>query len=65
MGESMPCFGAPYGVPQRRWKLQARFWMAEFTRVRVLNPDYPFRSDFEFGLELILDRLGELHVSKG
>jgi AcrR family transcriptional regulator len=38
--------------------------LAELTRVRVLDPEYGFGMEFEFGLDLILDRLAELHAAE-
>lgn len=43
---------------------QAYPYLAELTRVRVLDPDYQFRSEFDFGLDLILNRLGDLHAAE-
>lgn len=43
---------------------QAYPHLAELTRVRVLNPEYRFGMEFEFGLDLILDRLDEMHAAE-
>jgi AcrR family transcriptional regulator len=43
---------------------QAYPHLAELTRLRVLDPDYRFGTEFDFGLELILDRLDELRASE-
>ncbi len=38
--------------------------LAELTRARVLDPEYRFGMEFEFGLDLILDRLEEMHAAE-
>jgi AcrR family transcriptional regulator len=38
--------------------------LAELTRARVLDPEYRFGMEFEFGLDLILNRLDELHAAE-
>lgn len=38
--------------------------LAELTRARVLDPEYRFGMEFEFGLDLILDRLAEMHAAE-
>ena len=36
--------------------------LAEFTVEHVLRPGYDYGSEFEFGLDLVLDGLGRAHV---
>jgi AcrR family transcriptional regulator len=43
---------------------QAYPHLAELTRFRVLDPEYRFGMEFEFGLDLILDRLDEMHAAE-
>jgi hypothetical protein len=38
--------------------------LTEITRARVLDPEYRFGMEFEFGLDLILDRLDEMHAAE-
>ncbi len=43
---------------------QAYPHLTELTGVRVLNPEYRFGIELEFGLELILERLEDMHAAE-